>query len=245
MKKQRAQIAIMLILPLAILLWIQKKGVTLKTLPPKSDVSAPAVQANTESAAAPEAASASTTVQPSTPKQIFQSPRAASLDQMSMILKQALTRGTKYEDVISLLQRSGQDPVVTRSSNSSTGELLIVRTKNPMPGTRYFHGQYFTDEQGERFVQHMSFEFRPGPNSMKEAVQAATQTFGLSAPKEQKGDFVQWDLNDDYVLWIKQKGARDLQDNPFNAYDTKTDVGTVQMTVEMKIHGDGHEGDHH
>lgn len=80
---------------------------------------------------------------------------------------------------------------------------------------------------------------------MQEAVQAATNNFRLGQATEQKSDFIQWNLDDDYVLWIKKKSAIDLEDDPFNAYDPAKDVGTVQMSVEMKIHGDAHEGHEH
>ncbi|HRO67588.1 MAG TPA: hypothetical protein PL182_08495 [Pseudobdellovibrionaceae bacterium] len=168
-----------------------------------------------------------------------------SLETMSRLLAKAFNPSTTLEEVVSELKKTGQKPFVTRSENPATGRMMIVRTKSPLPGTRYFHAQYFTDEQNKVFVQHMSFEFKPGPDSLREAVQTAMRSFRLGQPREQKADFLQWDLDDDYVLWIKRKSAEDLTDDPFNAYDPEKDDGTVQVAMEMKIHGDAEEGHEH
>lgn len=168
-----------------------------------------------------------------------------SLDVMSRLLSKAFAPDATMDQVFRELKATGQKPFITRSGSSATGSLRIMRTKSPLPGTRYFHAQYFTDEQGKVFPQHMSFEFRPGPHSLQEAAQAAAKNFRLGKPSERKADFIQWDLDDDYVLWIKKKSAADLQDDPFNAYDPVKDAGTTQMAVEMKIHGDSDEGHEH
>lgn len=168
----------------------------------------------------------------------------ASLNTMSAILKSAIS-GQKLENLVQQLRKSGQDPIMTRQNNGVTGELTILRTQNPLPGTRYFHAQYFTDENNERYVQHMSFEFKPGPHSMSEAVKAAMQNFSLGAPSERRDDFVQWELEDNYVLWIKRKSLRDLQNDPFKANDPKKDLGTVQMALEQNIHDADTEGHGH
>ncbi|KYG67367.1 hypothetical protein AZI86_10255 [Bdellovibrio bacteriovorus] len=169
----------------------------------------------------------------------------ASLSKMSYFLLDAARGNKNFERIVSDLKKSGQNPVVTRDSNPASGDMFIIRTQSPLPGTRYFHAQYFTDENNKPFVQHMSFEFQPGPTSMADAVQTAIRNFALGEPTDRKADFVQWDLDEDYVLWIKQKAAKDLKDDPFKAYDPKTDVGTIQMTVELKIHDDGDKSHSH
>lgn len=169
----------------------------------------------------------------------------ASLSKMSYFLLDAARGNKNFERIVSDLKKSGQNPTVTRDSNPASGDMFIIRTQSPLPGTRYFHAQYFTDENNKTFVQHMSFEFQPGPTSMSDAVQTAIRNFALGEPSDRKADFVQWDLDEDYVLWIKQKAAKDLKDDPFKAYDPKTDVGTIQMTVELKIHDDGDKSHSH
>lgn len=169
----------------------------------------------------------------------------ASLNTMSMILMEAARGNKNFEGIVAKLKQTGQNPVITRDANTATGEMVIIRTQNPLPGTRYFHAQYFTDEENNRFVQHMSFEFKPGPSSMSDAVRAAAENFTLGEPTERKADFVQWNLDDSYVLWIKKKSAKDLQHDPFNAHDPKKDIGTVQMAVELRIHDDEDVGHNH
>lgn len=162
----------------------------------------------------------------------------ASLNEMSSLLVDAVKGSKNFDRLVHRLRQTGQNPVLTKNDNGVTGEMVTVRTQSPLPGTRYFHAQYFTDEKNQRFVQHMSFEFKPGPTSMNDAVRAAVQNFAVGEPTDRRGDFVQWELDDNYVLWIKKKSAQDLKNDAFNAHDPATDAGTVQMAVELKVHDD-------
>lgn len=166
----------------------------------------------------------------------------ASLEDMSRTLFQFTRPDSRLADLVQYLDSSRQQPLVTHNSNPDSGDMVIVRTKSPLPGTRYFHAQYFSDENNNSFVQHMSFEFKPGPTAMNDAVSAVEKAFpDLPSPKIQNGNFVQWDVPGGYVLWIKKMQSNDLQDDPFNAY-TDEDVGTVRVAMELEIHGDE---DHH
>ena len=161
-----------------------------------------------------------------------------ALEDMSRTLSEYTQGQRSYADLLSYLEKSHQEPVVAKDSNPATGDMMVVRTKSPLPGTRYFHAQYFNDENGNPFPQHMSFEFRPGSQSMAEAIAYVQRTFsGLKSPVIQKEDFIKWDLDGDYVVWIKKMAAQDLKDDPFNAY-TSSDVGTVRVAVEQDIHGE-------
>ena len=160
------------------------------------------------------------------------------LEDMSRTLSEYTQGQRSYADLLSYREKSHQEPVVAKDSNPATGDMMVVRTKSPLPGTRYFHAQYFNDENGVPFPQHMSFEFRPGVQSMAEAIAYVQRTFsGLKSPVIQKDDFIKWDLDGDYVVWIKKMAAQDLRDDPFNAY-TSSDVGTVRVAVEQDIHGE-------
>lgn len=165
-----------------------------------------------------------------------------SINSLSTTLAHAGDRSYSLNKLLEGLVKSGQAPLVARDANPDSGEMIIVRTKSPLPGTRYFHAQYFTSEQGERFVQHMSFEIKPGPESMATAISTVERSFrGLSRPKIQRDDFVEWRLGDNYIVWVKKMGADDLKDDPFNAY-TISDNGTIRVAVELEIHGDS-DGD--
>lgn len=162
----------------------------------------------------------------------------ANLDSMALLMSRFTKPDSKLKDLVRELKETEQEPYVVTQNNPATGAMAIIRTKNPLNGTRYFHAQYMQNENSEEFVQHMSFEFRPGPNAMAEAMKAVESSFGnLGAPVTQKADFIRWNINEDYFVWIKKMGPSDLKDDPFNAY-TADDVGTVRVAVEMEIHGD-------
>jgi hypothetical protein len=161
----------------------------------------------------------------------------ASLEDMSRTLFQFTQPESRLSDLVQYLESSQQQPIVAQNSNPDTGDMVIVRTRNPLPGTRYFHAQYFADENQKGFVQHMSFEFKPGASAMTDAVDAVHKAFpDLPAPKTQNKDFIQWDIPGGYILWVKKMGTDDMQDDPFNAY-TEDDIGTVRVAMELEIHG--------
>lgn len=152
---------------------------------------------------------------------------------MSDILHEAIKPGRRLENLLAVLQAERQEPFMAKSGNADTGDLTIVRTKNPLPGTRYFHAQYFTAENGSKFLQHISFEFKPGSTSFEEAT--ARQKELLGPPNEQRGRFMKWNLPDRRILWVAEPSLEQLLDDPFNAH-TREDLGTVVIAVEQEIH---------
>lgn len=155
------------------------------------------------------------------------------------------TKNVVVKDIVDRLEGLGLTPVVAKNSNESTGSMYTVRTKNSLPGARYFHAQLFTDENGKQFVQHMSFEYRPGENAFAEGVATAIREFGLSeSPAIKKDGFYSWNTNDGYVIWVKKMSEEDIKDDPFNAY-SKKDIGTIRIAKEIEIHGQGEEDHDH
>lgn len=158
-----------------------------------------------------------------------------SLKDMSKTLFVATQTPRKMKELIEFLRVTRQEPVVSRDSNADTGDMIIVRTKSPFPGTRYFHAQYFADNGKEPFVQHMSFEYKPGPKAFDDAQKAVSSAFPkLGKPTIKNRDFIQWPAENGYVVWIKRMGRRDLEDDPFNAY-TPNDIGTIRIAIELDI----------
>ncbi len=191
-----------------------------------------------------DSSSTSLTVSPNTALKKGAMPRKSvqGLQVMTKTLAEFSKPESHVKDLVQMLQFQDQAPVVTRNQNPDTGEMLIVRTQNPVEGTRYFHAQYFSDESGKGFVQHMSFEFQPGSEAMKLATEAVEKSFPqLGSPQIRREDFISWVLDENHILWIKQLSAKDLEEDPFNAY-SPADVGTVRVAVEMEIHGGS---DHH
>jgi hypothetical protein len=161
----------------------------------------------------------------------------ASLNKMSGILAQFTSDQKSLEDLVATLKAQKQEPFIVKDKNEYTGEMIIVRTKNPPTGTRYFHAQYFTDESKERFVQHMSFEFRPSATAMDDAIKAVHTAFpNLGSPETQNHDFIQWNLGTGQVLWLKRLGQDDIIENPFNAY-SESDIGSIRIAVELELEG--------
>lgn len=159
-----------------------------------------------------------------------------SLIVQASILKDFATRQTRSDALIEKLQDLEVEPLVMNDENPYTGSMKIVRSRSPMPGTRYFHAQYFDNEQNEEYVQHMSFEFRPGKQSFEAVKKSIELAFELKDPIEDKEGFISWRQGEDYIVWIKKMDKNDIQkDDPFNAYN-KQDVGTIRVAKELEIH---------
>ncbi len=169
-----------------------------------------------------------------------------SLKTMTLLLAQYTQSGKDLNELVGQLQREGHKPYMSKNKNPYTGELTIIRTRSPLPGTRYFHAQYFGDAQNKANLQHISFEFRGGPNALENAVNTVYSSFpGIGRPIEDDPEFKQWKLGEDYTVWIKRLDLDDVTaDNPFNAY-TKADIGTIRMVIEQDPHGgEEHDEDH-
>ncbi|MFT6069266.1 MAG: hypothetical protein ACJAT2_003455 [Bacteriovoracaceae bacterium] len=154
----------------------------------------------------------------------------------------ALKKDTKAlrESLISL----GLRPVTSVDSNPYTGTMKIVRTEKNLPGTRYFHTQVFTDENGVETIQYSAVDVKGGPGAFERTTLASAKSFKVNAkPDYQKPGFNKWSLGDGRNLWIKKMEAKDLKDDPFNAYSAD-DVGTIRVVVELEIHHDG-DGEKH
>jgi hypothetical protein len=147
------------------------------------------------------------------------------------------------EELLDSLRAAGLQPRVTEDENEDTGKMTVVRSENALPGTRYFHAQVFTDEKGQSHVQHQSFEIRPGPDSLRQALSLIRQNFpGLGRPVVQEEGYALWKTRDGRVISAKQLGPEDLEDNYYNAH-TIEDVGTVWVIQEDDPHA--HDaGDH-
>jgi hypothetical protein len=163
---------------------------------------------------------------------------ASSLNDMSQALHKFTKQGQRLKDLVQYLKDTHQDPQVSHDANPDTGEMAVVRTRRPLPGTRYFHAQYFSDGPGdEGFVQHMSFEVQPSATAMNDVVSAVSKSFGLQKPTVERDGYRKWVLDKGYILWVKRMENEDLSDDPFNAYSA-ADVGTIRVAVESNVHGE-------
>lgn len=159
-----------------------------------------------------------------------------SLQKFSTIIADLSSDRIEIEELKDYLTDFGLNIDVANDENESTGSMSIIRTRNTLPGTRYFHAQVFKDENGESFIQHISFEYRPGENAFEEAIAVAKKQFGLKKnPDVSRDGFVSWSTKSGHVIWVKKMEKEDLQNDPFNAY-TDADIGTIKVAKELEIH---------
>jgi len=152
------------------------------------------------------------------------------------LMNEAIFENLDKNSVTETLEKLKLEPIQMDSENPYTGKLSIIRTKNILPGTRYFHAQYFSSNNQSHYLQYISFEFKPGPESLAIVKEMVRKEFNLAKPVTENENYVSW-KKEDRVIWIKKLDVNDLKKkDPYNSYDLKTDVGTVVMTVETEIH---------
>lgn len=162
-----------------------------------------------------------------------------SLENTTRAIIEFARKDRKIDDLVEWLKKSGQNPSITRDSNPYTGDMTVVRTQNPPPGTRYFYAQFFSGQDTPAFIQHMSFEFKPGPKAFDQAKAAIQKVLGKKArPSEVRGLFVRYELNHGYIYWCKQMDHEDLEENPINKY-SPADKGTIRCALELSPHEAG------
>lgn len=165
-----------------------------------------------------------------------------NLESMVEVLMLYSKEEAKLSTLLSYLTQSEQAPFVVQDSNIWTDGMILVRTQKPFLGTRYFHAQYFYGESVDPFLQHMSFEFRPGSDSMRRAVEAiSAHKDRVGDPYIVKDDFVAWRMKSPLQIYVKKMGCMDLEYHPYNAY-TARDIGTIKVAVEIDPHMEEEEG---
>ncbi len=161
-----------------------------------------------------------------------------SLQKMTGLLNKYATHPNDLKGLLSELKATHQAPVMTNQSNPYTGDLLIIRTDNPFPGTRYFRAQVFGSASDDYAIQHASFEFAPGKDSLNLAKEAVFSAFGnLGSPQFQDDHFISWKVNDQYNVWLRVLQEQDIKNSTFEAY-TEDDIGTVKVALEAEVHSE-------
>lgn len=152
---------------------------------------------------------------------------------MNSLLKTYALGSFTLNSVIDDLEKRNMDPLLLTDSNPHTGTMYVLRTDSPLPGTRYFHAQYFSDGKNEPYLQHMSFDVQPKTNAFQESIATIKKVFGnLQPPTIIKKDFIMWPWKKGYNVWIQKLGKDDLAGDPYNAY-AANDVGTIKIAVEL------------
>jgi hypothetical protein len=160
-----------------------------------------------------------------------------SLLTLSLLLEEAVNGESTMNTLIEKLDHLRLKPIVMKDENPHTGALSIVRTKETLPGTRYIHAQYFSDENGVNSLQHMSFEFHGSQHSFEAVKKIIQKQFRITAsPSLETPKFISWKI-DGRNIWIKKLDLEDMKKkSPFNSYDPIRDIGTIRVTNEAEIH---------
>ena len=161
----------------------------------------------------------------------------ASLDRFAQALYLFSSTEQRPEFLVQKLNEAGLKPLVVQDFNDFTGKMIVVRTGETLPGTRYFHAQYFEDEDKKPFLQHMSFEYRPDEKSLDEAIDAVRKAFGKNVGPVQRctKDFAAWEFGD-MTAWCHQLGEEDIQSDDPSRARSKEDIGAVKCAIEQNPH---------
>ncbi len=176
-----------------------------------------------------------------------ESPEEENMHKINLKLKEVFNQRENPQELITFFEEEKLAPEMSVDTNESTGTMKMIRTRKSMPGARYFHAQYMGDDPEHTFLQHFSYEYIPGPNSLQKVIQSAEGTFPLANKKiHRDGDFITYDIGDDgqYELSIEKATWESLKDDPYNAH-TKEDIGTIITRIELKIHDDGDDHSTH
>lgn len=160
-----------------------------------------------------------------------------ALDRYAHTLYLFSSNDQRPELLVQKFSEAGLKPLVVQDFNDVTGKMIVVRTDETLPGTRYFHAQYFEDENKQPFLQHMSFEYRPGEESLEQAVAAMQKRLPKSVgpAKYCTPDFAAWEYGD-MTAWCKKLDQQDIEsDNPTRAR-SKEDIGAVKCAIEQNPH---------
>lgn len=160
-----------------------------------------------------------------------------ALDNYAKALYLFASNDQKPELLVQKLTEAGLKPLVVQDFNDVTGKMIVVRTEETLPGTRYFHAQYFEDENKQPFLQHMSFEFRPGEKSLDQAIAAVQKAFPKNIGPVQKctRDYGAWEYGE-MTAWCHELGEQDIQNDDPNRARSKEDIGAVKCAIEQNPH---------
>lgn len=187
------------------------------------------------------------------PERPLSSEERKALQKMATSLLRYVLPGSRDPQLmIGELAMAGLKPVVAKDVNDATGTMIQIRTEKSLPGIRYYHAQYFEDENKTLFPQHISFEVRPSGDGMREAsaaleaaLKAAEAKWGkLGTPITKTESLAEWRLKGGYMAWIKKMGVEDLENDRFNAHELPQDAGLYKVAIELipEHHGDAKSG---
>ena len=163
-----------------------------------------------------------------------------SLSFYGSALKNLILGDVELSKLLSELEAMGLNPSRVEDKNDYTGNMTIIRTNENLPGTRYFHGQFFSNENGGHDLQHLSFDFEGGISDMSQIGNVLSQSMGISStPEVSRDGYRKFRVNESYILWAKlltKDDYNDMKSDPYKAY-SQSDIGKViRVAIEQEIH---------
>lgn len=157
-----------------------------------------------------------------------------SLTYYTKMLKHVVAVKANPNRIMEHLTAMKISPRLKTRTNDATGTVQFIRTQNSLKGTKYFHAQ-FVGEGENTTLEHMSFNIRPGKDSMNNAVALLQKQFDIQnkgTVKFNDPDAKAWALDNGYVVWVKKLAQADLKNDLFNAYSNE-DIGSIRIAVEI------------
>jgi hypothetical protein len=141
------------------------------------------------------------------------------------------------ELLVQKLTEAGLKPLVVQDFNDLTGKMIVIKTEETLPGTRYFYAQYFEDENKQPFLQHMSFEFRPGEKSLDESVAYVRAAFpkNVGAPQFCTKNYAAWEYGE-MTAYCHQLTKEDVERDDAIRARSSEDIGAVKCAIEQNPH---------
>ncbi len=184
------------------------------------------------------------TVPPTSQQAPLNSNEIESVDHLIKAISKSLAKNSGSKKFMKEIQGLHLHPMFVDEGSDSLGSTVVVRTHDALAGTRYLHAQFAGEKNKTDFLQHVSFQIRPGQNSFQKVVEILEQVLPKNKTlKERSSDYVLYNTDDGYVAWAKIADREDLKSNKYNA-SSKEDIGTVIVTIEQEIHGMDHDHDH-
>lgn len=166
-----------------------------------------------------------------------------SVNSIVKTISQAISKKSTSTQFMKAVQALHLQPKFIDEGSNAVGSMVTVRTNDALEGTRYLHAQFTGEKNNANYLEHISFQIRPGSDSFQKAVEILNQYLPKNKTiKESSSDYVLYNTDDGYVAWAKIATREDLKSNKYNA-SSKEDVGSIIVTIEQEIHDmddDGH-----
>ena len=159
-----------------------------------------------------------------------------SVRNLTKTISQSIAQKMNSNQFLKAVKDLKLHPLFIDEGTNAVGSLVTIRTQDALEGTRYLHAQFTGEKNNADFLQHVSFQIRPGSDSFQKAVDILNEILPRNkVTKETGADYVLFNTADGYVAWAKIATRQDLKSNKYNA-SSKKDVGTVIVTIEQEIH---------